>query len=101
MDNNGTIYRPDGTVLLELPAAVGEQVYVVSGQKRRVYVNRIAEYVICSRLAKNNKVKLVYSDRDGSTHETWWHMNAFGKMLFNDRDEAYKKMEELWNDDVV
>lgn len=97
MKKNSMVYRADGAVLMELPAAVWDQVYVVSARKRKVYVNRVAEYMICSRLTKNNMVKVVYEDPNGIERETWWHLSAFGRILFTDRDEAYRKMEELWD----
>lgn len=86
-----------GVILVELPAAVGEEVYIVSGQKRRVYTNRVAEYVIRGSNPGKNSVKLFYKDKDGFLRETWWDMGAFGKTLFADREEAYRKMEELWD----
>lgn len=87
----------DGVVLAELPAMVGAPVYIVSAQKRRVYTNYIAEYVIRGDKPSKNSVKLVYSDADGLPKFSWWDMTAFGKTLFTDRDEAFQKMEEVWD----
>lgn len=99
--NNNVHIAGNGVVLLELPAAIGETVWIVSAQKKRVYVNRIAEYVIRGNRPAKNSVKLSYIDRDGVLRESWWDMSAFGKTLFTDRDEAFRRMEENWNDDVV
>lgn len=90
----------DGMILVELPAMIGAPVYVVSGQKRRVYTNRIAEYAIRGNSRSKNRVKLISTDKEGMVKEAWWGLNAFGKTLFTDRDEAIRRMEELW-DDVV
>ncbi len=90
----------DGMILVKLPAAIGAPVYVVSGQKRWVYTNWIAEYAIRGNSRSKNSVKLIRTDKDGVVHESWWGLNAFGKTLFTDQDEAFRKMEELW-DDVV
>lgn len=91
----------DGVILVELPAAVGEQVWIVSGQKKRIYTNRIAEYVIRGNRPGKNSVKLSFTDKNGFLRESWWDMSAFGKTIFTDRNEALKQMEEMWNDDVV
>ena len=77
----------DGVVLVELPAMVGAP----------VYTNYIAEYVIRGDKPGKNSVKLVYSDADGLLKSSWWDMTAFGKKLFTDRDEAFRKMEEVWD----
>lgn len=86
----------DGVILLELPAAIGETVWIVSGQKPRVYVNRIAEYVIRGNRPGKNNVKLSYVDRNGILRESWWDMSSFGKTIFTRRDDAFRKMEEIW-----
>ena len=83
-------------IFAELPAAVGEPVYVVSGQKRRVYTNWIEEYTIRGMSPAKNRVKLMFKDKDGYPRYSWWDMTAFGKTLFVDQEEAYKRMEELW-----
>lgn len=90
----------DGKILVELPVMIGDSVYVVSGQKRRVYTNRVAEYAIRGNSGSKNSVKLISTDKNGMVKEAWWGLNAFGKTLFTDRDDAIRRMEELW-DDVV
>lgn len=84
-------------ILVELPAAVGESVWIVSAQKRRVYVNTIAEYVIRGDRPGKNSVKIFYVDKDGMPHESWWDMTAFGRTLFTDPDDAFRRMEEVWD----
>ena len=87
----------DGVVLVELPAMIGSPVYMVSGQKRWVYTNYVAEYVIRGNNPGRNSVKLVYTDAEGLPHFSWWDLTAFGKTLFTGRDDAFRRMEEVWD----